>query len=110
MSKESNVVVGMLAGTAIGATLGVLFAPDKGSNTRQRILDEAIDAKDKALEEAENLKEKVMSSMPGDKEDTLEEQLDRVVSDVSLKGDDVISALEKKLKDLKAKNKKFQKA
>ena len=110
MSKESNVVVGMLAGTAIGATLGVLFAPDKGSNTRQRILDEAIDAKDKALEEAENLKDKVMNSMPGENKDTLEEQLDRVVSDVSLKGDDVISALEKKLKDLKAKNKKFQKA
>ena len=110
MSKESNVVVGMLAGTAIGATLGVLFAPDKGSNTRQRILDEAIDAKDKALEEAENLKEKVMNAMPGENKDSLEEQLDRVVSDVSLKGDDVIGALEKKLKDLKAKNKKFQKA
>ncbi|MFH4967263.1 YtxH domain-containing protein [Gaetbulibacter sp. M240] len=110
MSKESNVVVGMLAGTAIGATLGVLFAPDKGSNTRQRIVDEAIDAKDKALEEAENLKEKVMNSMPGENKDTLEEQLDRVVSDVNLKGDDVIGALEKKLKDLKAKNKKFQKA
>lgn len=110
MSKESSVVVGMLAGTAIGATLGVLFAPDKGSKTRQRILDETLDAKDKAIEEAEHLKEKVLHSIPNNKKETLEEQLDRVVSDVSMKGDEVISALEKKLKDLKAKNKKFQKA
>lgn len=110
MSKESSVVLGMLAGTAIGATLGVLFAPDKGSKTRERILDEALDAKDKALEEAEHLKDKVLHTIPNKKKETFEEQIDRVVSDLSMKGDDAISALEKKLKDLKAKNKKFQKA
>ena len=47
MSKESNVILGLLAGTAIGATLGILFAPDKGSNTRQKISDETIAVKNK---------------------------------------------------------------
>ena len=30
-------VLGILAGTAIGAGLGILFAPDSGRNTRKKI-------------------------------------------------------------------------
>ena len=33
--KKSNVVLGVLAGAAIGALLGILYAPDKGSKTRK---------------------------------------------------------------------------
>jgi len=36
MSK-GKVLLGVLAGVAIGAALGVLFAPDKGWNTRKRL-------------------------------------------------------------------------
>jgi len=35
--KTSRVVLGVLAGAAVGALIGVLFAPDKGSNTRKKI-------------------------------------------------------------------------
>ena len=35
--KTSRVVLGILAGAAVGALVGVLFAPDKGSNTRRKI-------------------------------------------------------------------------
>jgi gas vesicle protein len=37
MSK-GKVLLGVLAGVAVGAALGVLFAPDKGWNTRKRII------------------------------------------------------------------------
>jgi gas vesicle protein len=35
--STGKVVVGVLAGLAVGALLGVLFAPDKGSETRKKI-------------------------------------------------------------------------
>ena len=35
--KSSNVMLSVVAGAAVGALLGVLYAPDKGSNTRGRI-------------------------------------------------------------------------
>jgi gas vesicle protein len=35
--KSTNVVVGILGGIAIGAVLGILFAPAKGEKTRKRI-------------------------------------------------------------------------
>ena len=32
-----KVVLGVLAGVAVGALAGILFAPDKGSETRRKI-------------------------------------------------------------------------
>ena len=34
---SGKVLLGVLAGVAVGATLGILFAPDKGSSTRRKI-------------------------------------------------------------------------
>ncbi|MBP6515993.1 MAG: YtxH domain-containing protein [Chitinophagales bacterium] len=38
-----KIVLGVLAGAAVGATLGILFAPDKGSVTRQKIAQKSND-------------------------------------------------------------------
>lgn len=47
MSNErTNGILGFLAGAAVGATLGVLFAPRSGKETRERIANKANGLKD----------------------------------------------------------------
>jgi len=60
--NSGKVVLGLLAGVAAGALLGVLFAPDKGTETRKKISkkgEDYVDAlKDKFSEFIESITEK----------------------------------------------------
>ncbi len=44
--KTDKVVLGILGGIAAGAMLGILFAPDKGTKTRRKIMDKGNDYAD----------------------------------------------------------------
>ena len=77
--NSGKVLLGVLAGIAAGALIGILFAPDKGSKTRKKIVQqgedyteglkekfneflETIDEKSKVIkEEVSNFTEKVKS-------------------------------------------------
>lgn len=70
MSDNSKVLVGLLVGLAAGAALGLLFAPEKGSDTRDKLSESLKDLgdsiKDKAADEINNLaslKDKVVDSI-----------------------------------------------
>jgi gas vesicle protein len=52
--KTDKFLLGLLAGVAAGAVLGILLAPDKGSETRRKIMD-------KGGELADGIKEKFNS-------------------------------------------------
>ena len=45
--NAGKLLTAVLLGAAAGATLGILFAPDKGSETRKKISDKGSDLKDK---------------------------------------------------------------
>ncbi|WP_338357026.1 YtxH domain-containing protein [Yeosuana marina] len=45
--KSSNTILGLVAGLAVGATLGILLAPDKGEKTRKKIVSKTRETKDK---------------------------------------------------------------
>jgi len=44
--STGKTLLGLLAGAAIGATLGILFAPDKGSETRKKLSKKGVDLAD----------------------------------------------------------------
>jgi gas vesicle protein len=64
--STGKVVLGTLAGLAIGAIAGILFAPEKGSKTRKRIMHKGEDYVDKLNskfdEFVDSLKEKFEST------------------------------------------------
>lgn len=83
MNDNSKVLIGLLTGLAAGAALGLLFAPEKGSETRDRLnqsLKDLGDAlKERAADEIDHLtglKDKVVSSVKSKLHEAEEEFVD----------------------------------
>lgn len=72
-SNNTGKVIGaLLIGAAIGGTLGVLFAPDKGSKTRKKILDQGEDLTDSLTEKFNGFLDDVKKELDKVKEKTSE--------------------------------------
>ena len=108
MSNNSgNTLLALLTGAAIGAGIGILLAPDKGSVTREKIKYGFEDVKNELKFKLENASLEMKDKFSIAKFD-LEETYQELVSDMSYKTEDVISFLEEKLAELKRQNAKFQ--
>lgn len=78
MEKNTkNTLIALGTGLAVGSILGVLFAPDKGSDTRKKI----NEAKDKLTDKFKNQVEKSRENLLSLKEG-LKERLDAVTEKV----------------------------
>ena len=101
MSNKKALGIAVLSGVAIGALIGVLVAPEKGSKTRKKIKGGYDDAKNNVVDKYKSTKDKFSK---GDVEGTYKD----LVSNLSEKKEDVVSFLESKLANLKSEVSKFK--
>lgn len=102
MSKKSgNTLLAFLAGAAVGAILGVLYAPDKGVNTRQKLSFQ--------LEKYRNMLQTLLNDLIAGKETPLtseaKSQGQRVVDDAKMKAERLLEDVDELLEQIKGKNK-----
>jgi gas vesicle protein len=107
-SKNGNSILAILAGAAIGVGLGILFAPDKGSKTREKLKEGFDDLKGEAKNKWDSLEEETKEKFSKTK-DELKETIEDLLSSSSYKAEEAITFLEEKLAELKKQNAKLQK-
>jgi len=102
MSNNSgNIIVALLAGAVIGAGVGILLAPDKGSKTRQKIKDGVNSSKDDLLEKLKGFTD-LIKDKTTDAVSAIDEMLEETISSEGNDKEALIALLEQKLKALKA--------
>lgn len=76
MNDNTKVVAALLAGLAAGAALGILFAPDKGSETRDKMNETLKDLGD-AIKERTNEQINQVGDLADSLIDTVKSKLDK---------------------------------
>ncbi len=108
MAKSGSTFLALLTGAAIGAGLGMLYAPESGEETRKKLGENAKRTQDdlnrRYRETSSNLSQKARQA-----KSDFEQRLDETLSSASYKADEILSSLESKLEELKRQNAKFQK-
>ena len=84
--KQGQVVLGVLAGIATGAVLGILFAPEKGERTRRKILNKGEDLADELEDKFDNLVETIT-----EKYESTKKEAETLIAKVKAKQDGVMN-------------------
>src|SRR5690554_7672823 len=101
-SNTGQTILALLTGAIIGAGVGILFAPDKGSKTREKIGKEASKAQ-------KNVKEKfqqttsVLSEKAQVARENFEHKLNDTLSFASHKADDILLRSEEHTSELQSR-------
>jgi gas vesicle protein len=104
-SSTGNMLIAVLAGAVVGAGIGILLAPDKGSVTRQKLKDGMDKSKDDLMEKYHELAQ-LLHRKAENAGENISEFLDNAISSGLHEKDELISLLEEKLELLKKGAKK----
>lgn len=104
-SNSGNIIIALLAGAVVGAGIGILLAPDKGSVTRQKLKDNLGKSKDDLMEKYHELAQLLQSKAEHAGED-IGDFIDNAISSGLHEKDELIALLESKLASLKGSAKK----
>ncbi|MGO1585938.1 MAG: YtxH domain-containing protein [Mesonia sp.] len=96
MANTGNTLLALFTGAAIGAGVGLLYAPEKGEDTRKKLSKEAKKAKNR-LDKQVSETSKHLSESAKNAKHNFESKLDETLSSASYKADDILSAMEGKL-------------
>ena len=107
-NNTGNVLLALLTGAAIGAGIGILYAPDEGKKTRNKIKTKVVDVKHDLTDRLAHAKDELTKTVD-EKKEIFEHKLEDAISAMSYKADDIIATLERKLEDLKKKNAQLHK-
>ena len=107
-SKSGSSALALLLGAGIGVGLGILFAPEKGSVTRERIKGRLDDLKNDATSKWNSFEDEAKEKYSRTKDD-LKGSIEELLSGSSYKAEEAITFLEDKLAELKRQNAKLQK-
>jgi len=77
--SNSKTVLGFLAGAAVGSILGILFAPDKGTETRRKISETSGDVTDSLKSKFNDFVDSIKDSYQGVR-DEAEDAVDKGAS------------------------------
>ena len=102
-NNRGTILVAVLAGAAVGAGLGILYAPNKGSKTRRKIKHGVNDATQDVSDWLKHAKDDLVKTANDNKE-AFDKKIEKTMSNMSNKAEDIISGLEDKFETLKKKN------
>lgn len=98
MSKSSKSFWAFVVGAAAGAVVGILYAPDKGENTRSKLYYQLNKYRDQ-------LKQLINDIVDGKEviETTAKSEGKKVVQDAKIKAEKLLEDVEKMMSQIKAK-------
>ncbi|MHA8073627.1 YtxH domain-containing protein [Aquirufa sp. HETE-40SA] len=98
MSKSSRSFWAFVVGAAAGAVIGILYAPDKGENTRSKLYFQLNKYRDQ-------LKQLINDIVDGKEviETTAKSEGKKVVQDAKIKAEKLLEDVEKMMTQIKAK-------
>lgn len=105
-SNTGETILALLTGAIVGAGIGILYAPAKGSETRKMIGEEAGKAGERIRETVEETATKLSKKAQATRSN-FEKKLAETLENTSHKADDILLALEEKLEDLRKENEKL---